>query len=53
MKNRAVLYGYRYETGRLIRNEQEVGILLRICGQYLDGQSLQSIADELNAEQVL
>lgn len=53
MKNRAVLYGYRYETGRLIRNEQEVWILLRICGQYLDGQSLQSIADELNAEQVL
>jgi len=45
-------YGYRYLAGRLIVNEEEAAVVRRIYSMYLEGSSLQSIANSLNREKI-
>ncbi len=52
MKNRTVPYGYKYENGIIVLHPQESEIVKRICTAYLDGQSLLTIANWLNEEQI-
>lgn len=48
MKKRSVPYGYQYENGKIVVNSVEQSIVLRICSEYIQGQSLLTIANHLN-----
>lgn len=48
MKNRILPYGYCCENGKVILQPQESKILVRIYKEYTDGESLSSIAKQLN-----
>lgn len=52
MKIRNIPFGYKYENGIVVINEQERATILRICGDYLNGSSLLGIAEMLNDDGV-
>ncbi len=48
MKTRNVLYGYRYNDGKIIYHIEERKIFEELCFAYLAGQSLLEISKSLN-----
>ena len=50
MKTRNIPFGYRYVAGSIEIHPREREILLQIWNEYLDGQSLLSIANQLNTD---
>lgn len=48
MKNRSIPFGYCYADGVVITNDSEFKIVKAICQSYLDGESLLTIANQLN-----
>lgn len=50
ISNSRRLYGYTWTGEKLVINEDEATILLRIFNEYLQGISPETIADQLNAE---
>lgn len=50
MKNRTLPYGYCCENGSIIVQPQESRVLKQIYTDYLDGQSLLTIAEKLNQD---
>lgn len=52
MKIRNIPFGYKYENGIVVINEQERATILRICDAYLNGSSLLCIAEMLNDDGV-
>lgn len=52
MKNRNIPFGYQYQDGVIKLHPIESEVLKQIFMYYLDGKSLNKIADILNAERV-
>ena len=48
MKNRTIPFGYVYESAKVVINEKEKAIVVKIYEFYLNGKSLSLIAEELN-----
>ncbi len=51
--NKEALYGFRHEQGRLVRCEQEQGVILQTMAMRASGLSYGRIAGQLNARKVL
>lgn len=49
MKHRNILFGYRYDNGKIVLDETKVIAVKFIFSEYISGKSLSSIAKELNA----
>ena len=47
MANRMISYGYGMESGKLVGIDSEAGIVRRVFREYIEGNMLQEIADEL------
>ena len=52
MKVRNILYGYRYENGKIVFHPTESEIMKEIVRKYLSGDSLLEISKELNNRMV-
>ncbi len=52
MKNRTLPFGYTCENGSITVHPTESVVLKQIFRDYLDGDSLLTIANRLNAQQV-
>ena len=52
MKVRNILYGYRYENGKIVFHPTESEIMKEIARKYLSGDSLLEISKELNNRMV-
>lgn len=47
MRIRSIPFGYQMENGEIIPHEQEAPVVRHIFSQYLQGATLQSLADEM------
>lgn len=52
MKNRNIPFGYRYENGDVVIHPKEAETLKSIFAAYLDGDSLLTIANRLNSNNI-
>ena len=52
MDHRKMLYGYKIENGELCIHKAEAPIVHRVYTTYLAGRSYQSVADDLNADNI-
>lgn len=50
---RTIAFGYRYSSGRIIIDEKESGHVMQIYNSYLKGESLLSIAQKLEEDNVV
>lgn len=52
MKNRVVPYGYKFNLGEYVINEDEVIVIHRVIKMYLKGNSMNDITKALNSENI-
>ena len=52
MRKRNILFGYQYQDGVIALYPREVTVIKHIFNEYMSGQSLLEIADQLNADNV-
>lgn len=53
MVNRLIRYGYKLLDGKLVPDENEALIVMEIFQKYVNGNSLKSIAEELNVRGII
>lgn len=53
MVNRLIRYGYKLLDGKLVPDENEALIVMEIFQKYVNGNSLKSIAEELNIRGII
>lgn len=52
MKNRNIPFGYQYSQGQIVICPHERDIVIRICNEYISGESLGTIAEHLNKDSI-
>lgn len=52
MSNRTLPYGYCYKNGIIAIESKESKVLNRIFSAYLNGDSMLTIAEQLNREKI-